>query len=228
MVLCIVGDVDEESVCKLVTEQTPSEKRPVPERDYGEKETVHCNCKRFEKTMSVSMPTFAIGFKCEEAGSGEELMRAEIVGDIAAEILCGESSALYTELYESGLIDADFSAGYESVKGACLLSANGDSCDPEAVYAAIVKEAKRIAEEGFDKAQFDRLLKSALGRRTRDLDSFESVSYRNCAYHFDGVDYYRFPEIYASVTPQAVQEFIARVVRDERGVMAVIRPKGDA
>ena len=227
MVLCIVGDVNEEEILRLVSDLTPEQAHELPVRNYGNDETMQCRRKRFETAMSVSMPTFAIGFKCEKVGTGEALMRAEIVGDIAAEILCGESSALYSRLYEDGLIDADFSAGFESVKDACLLSANGDSRDPEAVYEAIVQEAERIRQEGFDRTQFDRLLKSALGRRTRDLDSFESISYRNCAYHFDGMDYYRFPEVYASVTPEAVQEFLSRVVRDERGVMAVIRPKED-
>jgi len=64
-----------------------------------------------------------------------------------------------------------------------------------------------------------------LGRRTLVLDGFESVCYRNCAYYFDGMDYYRFPEIYASVTPEAVQGFITRVVREERATMAIILPK---
>lgn len=228
MMLCIVGDVNEDEICSLVKEVTPSEARPLPQRNYGKEETMQVRRTRFEKTMSVSMPTFAIGFKCEKVGKGEELMRAEIVGDIAAEILCGESSALYSKLYESGLIDADFSAGFESIKDACMLSASGDSRDPEAVYQAILEEAERINREGFEREQFDRLLKSALGRRTRDLDSFESISYRNCAYHFDGMNYYRFPEVYASVTPEAVQEFISRVVRENRGVMAVIRPKEEA
>lgn len=225
MMLCIVGDVEENQVCTLIREHTPSEEKPVPVRDYGAAETMYCNKTRLERQMSVSMPTFSIGFKCESVGKGAELMRAEIIGDIAAEILCGESSALYTRLYESNLIDAAFSAGFESVKDACLLSAGGDSRDPEAVYEAILQEAELICREGFDATQFDRLLKSAIGRRTRDLDSFESICYRNCAYHFDGLEYFKFPEVYASVKPQDVQEFIARVIRPERACMAIIYPK---
>lgn len=63
-------------------------------------------------------------------------MRREIIGDLAAEILVGESSALYTRLYDEGLINSDFSAGYESVRDACLFSAGGDSRDPDACSAA--------------------------------------------------------------------------------------------
>ena len=170
------------------------------------------------------MPTFCLGFKCEPPARGLESMRREIIGDLAAEILVGESSALYTRLYDEGLINSDFSAGYESVRDACLFSAGGDSRDPDAVLRAILDEAQRLSCEGFDRALFDRLIRSSLGRRTRDLDSFESVCYRMCAYHFDGVDYFSFPEAYASVTPEDVLQFIRQVIRPERAALSIILP----
>ena len=225
MILCVAGDVDPERVAAIAEELVPPETGALPERDYGAPEQMQCPSPRKERVMEVSMPTFALGFKCPPPEPGFEAMRREIIGDIAAEILMGESSPLYQRLYEAGLIDAGFSAGYESVKEACLLSASGDSRDPEAVLNALVQEAGRIASEGFDPAQFDRLIKSALGRRTRDLDSFESICYRMCAYYFDGVDYLRFPEAYASVTPEDVRKFLTDTVRPERAAMAVVRPK---
>lgn len=225
MTLCVAGDVDEKSVSELVRALTPETAAEVPVRNYGAEETMRCQKERSCRNMTVSMPTFAIAFKCEGGARGEKLMHDEIVGDLAAEILCGESSELYLRLYDEGLIDTDFSAGYESVKDACLLSVTGDSRDPEAVYRAILDEADRIRESGFDRAQFDRLLRSALGRRTRDLDGFENVCYRNCAYDFDGMDYFRFPEVYDGVTAEEVCEFIDRVVREERSCMAVVQNK---
>ena len=57
-----------------------------------------------------------------------------------------------------------------------------------------------------------------------DLDSFESVCYRMCAYHFDGVDYFSFPEAYASVTPEDVLQFIRQVIRPERAALSIILP----
>ena len=171
------------------------------------------------------MPTFSVGFKCEAPASGQDTMLQEVIGDLAAEILIGESSPLYQRLYEDGLIDAGFSAGYESVKEACMITAGGDSRNPEAVLSAMLAEAERIGAEGFDTELFERLKKSSLGRRTRDLDSFESICYRNCAYFFDGTDYFRFPEVFASVTKEAVQEFLCRVIRPERSAISMILPK---
>ena len=223
--LCVVGDVDADEVCAIAERSTQEERQALPMRDYGAAETMLPMRTRTQRRMEVSMPTFSLGFKCAPPKTGMETMRREIIGDLAAEILVGESSPLYQRLYETGLIDADFSAGYESVKNACIFSAGGDSKDPEAVLAALLEEAQRIEREGFDAALFERLKKSAFGRRTRDLDSFESICYRICAYNFDGADYFRFPEAYASVTAEDVKNFLRETVRPERAAMSIVRPK---
>ena len=87
-----------------------------------------------------------------------------------------------------------------------------------------MQEAERIRQEGFEEELFQRLKKSSLGRRTRDLDSFESICYRICAYHFDGVDYFRFPEIYRQITAEEIIAFLGRVVKRERCCLSVIEP----
>lgn len=225
MILCVTGDVDAQEIVTIAEETMPKTSDVLPERSYGAPETMQPVKARTLRRMEISMPTFALGFKCEPAPKGAESMRRETIGDIAAEILAGESSPLYQRLYEDGLIDGDFSVGYESVKDACLISANGDSRDPEAVLDAILQEAERIGREGFETELFRRLKKSAIGRRTRDLDSFESICYRICAYQFDGVDYFTFPEAYASVTPEDVQDFLVKTVRPERAALSVVRPK---
>ena len=46
------------------------------------------------------MPMFQLGFRCESAPNGLDSIRQEVVGDLAAEALFGESSALYLRLYE--------------------------------------------------------------------------------------------------------------------------------
>ena len=225
MILCVAGDVDPEAVVRIARELTPEVSAPLPVRDYGAAEALSCPMPIQQRVMEVGMPTFAFGFKCAPPAQ-DALMRREVLGDLAAEILAGESSELYQRLYERGLIDAGFSVGYESVKDACLLSASGDSTDPEAVQRALLSEAAHIAKNGVDPTQFARLVKSALGRRTRDLDSFESICYlMGGSYYFDGVDYLRFPEVYASVTPEDVQRFLAETVQPERAALAVVRPK---
>ena len=225
MILCVVGDVNERNVIEIAKELSGNDCRPLPIRDYGAAESLLPPVPHWEKRMEISMPTFALGFGCEACGSGMAVMERELAGDLASEILVGESSPLYQRLYEEGIIDGDFSAGYESVKDICLLSMNGDSEEPELIRDAILEEARRICREGIDESFFRRLLRSCLGRRTRDLDSFESICYRVCAYYFDGADYFRFPEIFDTVQPGDVLELIRRSILPERACLSVIRPK---
>ena len=225
MILCVVGDVNERNVIDIAKELSGNDCRPLPIRDYGEPENLLPVAALTEKRMEISMPTFALGFGCAPCAGGMAVMERELVGDLASEILVGESSPLYQRLYEEGIIDGDFSAGYESVKDICLLSMSGDSEDPEGIRDAILQEAHRLCNEGIDEEFFRRLLRSCLGRRTRDLDSFESICYRVCAYHFDGVDYFRFPEVFETVRPEDVLQLIRESILPERAALSIIRPK---
>ena len=224
MMLCVVGDVDPEMVLELALETLPGERAASVERNYGAAEIMKPVQAYVAREMEVSMPTFSLGFKTEPAAFGPDSMVQEVVGDLAAEILVGESSPLYSTLYTKNWIDADFSAGCVGMKGAAMLTACGDSEAPEGVLEAILEEADRIRREGVDPALFRRLKKSALGRRMRDLDSFDGICYRMCAYHFEGVDYFDFPAIFRSVTEDQVAEFLSRTVRESRSVLSVIRP----
>ncbi len=225
MLLCVVGDVDPEKVCSLAQQSLPREDSVEVQRQQVWKEEMTCPRTLVEEYMEVAMPMFQLGFKSEAPEMGEEAVACEIVGDLAAEALFGESSALYLKLYEEGLIDTSFGGGFETVDGMAMLTASGDSDDPKAVLEAILQQARYLAEAGIPQEDFLRMKRSAMGRRLRGLDSFDSVAFRICAYYFSGFDYFKFPEVYQKVTAQQLQEFLGRVVTRERSCLSVIYPK---
>ncbi len=226
MMLCVVGDVDAQMIVDLAGE-TSFAAGMHPERDYGAAETMLPLQNRTERTMEVSMPAFALGFKTEPAPLGADSMRQEIVGDLAAEILVGESSPLYRTLYEKNLIDSGFSVGYESLKGISMVTVSGDSMDPDSVVEAIVKEADRIGREGMDEKLFERLKRSALGRRIRNLDSFSSICYRMCADYFEKTECFDFPHRFREADLEQTAALLRRTVCEDRLSMAVIRPNNN-
>ena len=225
MILCVVGDVDPQEVLSIARQVLGDEKKEagIKLRDWQEEMT----CPKNEVTMSmeVAMPNFQLGFKCESIGTGEDAIRQEIIGDLAAEALFGESSQLYLKLYEEGLIDSSFGGGFESVDGCALLTCGGDSDDAEKVRDAILTQAKELVKTGIPEADLLRMKRSALGRRIRDLDSFDSTCFRLCAYKLSDFDYFCFPGVYTQVTAAQVCEFIDRVVTGERCALSVIKPR---
>ncbi|MBE6946709.1 MAG: insulinase family protein [Ruminococcaceae bacterium] len=225
MILCVVGDVEPEKVAELAetvlgTEERPAGKKLRPWQEKMQVEAPQCTGK-----MEVAMPMFQMAFKSEPVGTGMEAMKAEVIGDLAAEALFGESSPLYLELYEKGLIDASFGGGFETVDGCAMLTCGGDSEDGQAVCSAILSRGAELAQEGISEADFLRMKRSAMGRRIRDLDSFDSTCFRICAYHFSDFEYFDFPAAYAEVTQEQVQEYLKQVVTKERCALSVIEPK---
>ena len=224
MMLCVVGDVDPDRVAEIAEEVLGTESRPVGKKIQHWVEDMAVAESESYRSMEVAMPNFQLGFKCEDVGWGRDSVRKEIVGDLAAEALFGESSPLYLSLYEDGLIDSSFGGGFEDSEDMAMLFCGGDSDDPEAVRDAILARAAELAVTGVDEADFLRMKRSALGRRIRDLDSFDATCFRVCASHLSKFEYFEFPEVYADVTAEEIREFLSRVVRPERMAMAVIDP----
>ena len=170
------------------------------------------------------MPMFNLAFKCEPLGRGDDAIREEMVADLAAEALFGESSELYLRLYEEGIIDSSFGGGFETIDGCAMLLCAGDSYEPEKVRRAILEQAGAIVRKGVPEKDFLRMKRSALGRRIRSLDSFDATCFRLCAYHFSDFDYFRFPEIYRQIEAREIRDFLKRVVTEERCCLSVIEP----
>ena len=224
MVLCVAGEVDPEEVIRCAKEILPEMPGAKVTRDYGPEEPLAPASNYIEQAMEVSMPMFAIGIKLPYIPDGIDRLRLEILGGLTAEVLCGESSALYQKLYEEGMIDSGFGAGFEQLRGMASLNFSGDSDSPQTVLQAILSEAKRISNEGVDEALFQRLKKAAMGHHIRGLDSFNGMCYRLAVSCFDGYDYFCFPDLYESVTPEDIRQFISRNVREEQAVLSVICP----
>ena len=225
MLLCVVGDVDPAEIEQIAQQMLKNAPQPSVRDCRVWQESMETKKKLVTDHMEVAMPMFQLAFKSEPLERGEAAIRQELVADLASEALFGESSRLYLRLYDEGLIDASFGGGYETIEGMAMLLASGDSHHPEAVQDAILQEAERIVREGIPEEDFLRMKRSALGRRIRGLDSFESTCFRICAYHFSGFDYFRLPGLYQQICPEDLRLFLQKTVTPQRLCMAVIYPK---
>ena len=224
MILCVVGDVDADTVKTIAQEVLGQAKTAAGVKADYPVEDMTCPVPLTTDKMDIAMPAFCLGFKCEPLDKGDGAIRQEFVADLAAEVLFGESSRLYLQLYEEGLIDGSFGGGFETSDGCAMLNCGGDSNDPQEILPRILAAAETIQTEGIAPETLMRLKRSAMGRRIRDLDSFDSTCFRLCAYRMADFDYFRFPEIYDTITASEILAFLARVVRAERASLAVIEP----
>ena len=224
MMLCVVGDVDPEEVTRIAGEVLPAENQTPAQTHLGQ-EDMDIVRPLSVRQMDVAMPTFQLGIKCPPPPGGVDFARWELTAELAAEVLFGESSQLYLWLYEEGLIDSSFGGGVETVRGSAMITCGGDSYEPEQVRDCIFNHARYLVREGIPEDEFQRMKKSFLGRRIKDLDSFESTCFRLCAYEMEQFDYFRFPESFDSVTLEEVRGFLEAYILPERCAVAIVEPR---
>ena len=225
MCLVVVGDVDADKVLETARRILPESSGPDIPRDHGPAEDLTAAQPETSCTMEVAMPTFLLGFKCAPQADGPEQMRATAIGELACDLMMGESSPLYARLYSQGLINGSFGASYDILPGAAYVYAGGDSKDPHAVAQAILAEAKRLTEEGLDEAYYRRIINANFGAAMRALNSFESIAVSMVEGCFRRYDAYRFPEVYDSITQQDVLDFIRDSFTERGMALSIVYPK---
>ncbi len=224
MILTVVGDVDPVHVVDLARRILPREGGPEIPRDYGEEPETVAEAET-SMAMEVSSPQFLTGFKCRPVPNGEEFLRTVVIGDMACDILLGDSSPLYLRLYDQGLINSSFGGAFEMLPGTAYLYAGGDSKDARKVAAEIQKEADRLAREGIDEAFYQQVRRASFGSNLRGLNSFENIAVSLTEGYFHGYDPFRFPQVFDSITRDDVAAFLRDNLREDRRVLSEITPK---
>ena len=225
MCLVVVGDVKPERIIASANQILPAKSGPLIRRDYGAEEELTAAEHFVSAAMEVSMPTFLVGFKCPPQHGGEQQHRFTAIGELACDVLMGESSPLYARLYAEGLINGSFGAAFDLLPGASYVYAGGDSKDPQAVAEAILAEARRLVSEGVDGDYYRRVVNANFGAALKALNSFESIAVSMAEGCFQGYDPYRFPEVYDSITVEDVLDFLRRNMTRDHMALSVITPK---
>ena len=225
MCLVVVGDVKPERIIAAANQILPAKSGPLIRRDYGAEEELTAAEHFVSAAMEVSMPTFLMGFKCPPQHGGEQQHRFTAIGELACDVLMGESSPLYARLYAEGLINGSFGAAFDLLPGASYVYAGGDSKDPQAVAEAILAEAQRLVSQGVDGDYYRRVVNANFGAALKALNSFESIAVSMAEGCFQGYDPYRFPEVYDSITVEDVLDFLRQNMTRDHMALSVITPK---
>lgn len=224
MILTVVGDVDPVHIVDLARRILPREGGPVIPRDYGQEPEAVAR-KEISREMEVSMPQFLTGYKCRPAADGPDYLRLAVIGDMACDLLLGESSPLYLRLYSQGLINGSFGGSFEMMPGMAYLYAGGDSNHARTVAAELQKEAERLVREGIAPDFYDRVRRASFGENLRGLNSFENIAVSLTEGYFHGYDPLTFPQVFDSVTPEDVTSFLRENITPEHAVLSQILPR---
>ncbi len=222
MVLSIAGNFDVDSALKVIEECiVPREKVNFTTKVFDEPANV--NEAKIEQSLPVSISMFNIGFK-EEPREGMDLLKTQLEFDVLLEIIFGETSKFYKDLYDEGLINQTFACEVFGGRGFFANIFSGESEKCEEVYECIKKEITRIKAEKISESDFIRTKKALYGKLVKSFNVVEGVANSLIAAHFKGVDIYDSVEIVENMSIDDINNLLLSSFDLDNSAISIINP----
>ena len=224
MALCVCGDMDPQDVLEVCDKYLKDAPEISPKRIFpDEPETVFK--KEITQKLSVSMPVFSVGIKdANQPCTGKALAKKQAEYEIILELIFGKSSPFYTRLYEEGLINNAFSAGYEGHTNFGFCEISGYSNEPDKVYEQILAEIEKYKKSGFDKEDFERVKRVFYAANLRYFNSTEDIANEFLTHVFRDFDMLEYPIVISEVTLDDVTRRFKKDFVEDRIVLSKVLP----
>lgn len=227
MAIFVTGDVFPDEILELVAENLS--KRAFPpfkemQRVYPQ-EKAAVKEKKVSQELAVSQPVLNMGFKDTYTElKGRELLFRELATELLLEMIFGKSEPLYTRLYEEGLIDEHFSAGYtgECSYGYTLLG--GRTKDPDRLHAELLEGIARFQKDGLNMESFTRHKRKMRGEFLRSFNSLEFIANNYLAYRFRGIEFFEILDVLEEITPDEIEKRLQEHLIEELHAVSIIYP----
>lgn len=223
MVITACGDFEPKELVKKIKEKLIKKerqgeiKRIYPTSDFA------INKKYSEKIMPISMPIFMIGYKDKIITDKEEKVRRHIAIEILLNLIIGESSELYTKLYDEGKIlgipdfDYEFSDQYAHV----LVS--GRANKPEYIYEKFKNSIKELIENGISQEDFKRIKKKIYGNYVSEYNDVSSIARMFFADSMKKINSFSYITKFEEIDEKYTRNVLEEVFKEENAVLAIIK-----
>lgn len=221
MALAVVGNVTPEEVIKVCDEMLKKSEDVTIERVFDEEP--RDIVKSYEEYhIAVSMPVFSFGYK-EACKTPQRTVQETVEMEILLEILAGETSNLYSSLFEKGLINSTFSKEYFTGNGYEAVIFEGESTDAKAVAQAIKEEVARLRKEGISDQAFESARRSLYGRDIMSYNVTDDVANAVIGCYFAGYSIFDPLEVYKNVKKEDVEKLLSEKLDEKYSALSVVR-----
>lgn len=223
MVLCIAGDVDlDEVVSVLDDEIKPAKTSNIERKTVDEPDTIAGDY--FEQKLEVANPKFYLGYKdTSKMFSGVEALKTEYTTRILMEMIAGEDSELYDELFKKGLIDKSFGFEHLRERNFAVSIFEGESENPEAVRDAIYERINELKEK-FDEDVFNIAKKNVYASIIFEFNSTDNIANNMISCYFNNVNMFDGINIIKAISKEDAKARLINHFRKEQSALSVIRP----
>lgn len=222
MCLAVVGNVTPEQVTKMCDKML--KKAPDLKIERSFEDEPRDIVKSYEEYhLSMDMPVFSFGYK-EECKKPEQDIKTVVETNILLEILAGDTSELYSQLFEEGLINASFSKEYFIGHGYEAVIFEGESENPELVSEKIKNAVKDMKKNGIDDEKFETARRSLYGKEIMEYNDIDNIANGFVAAKFNGWNsIFDALEIYRTVTKEDIENRLANMMDEKYSALSVVK-----
>ncbi|MEG0898664.1 MAG: pitrilysin family protein [Oscillospiraceae bacterium] len=220
MVLVIAGNLEVEEVMEIAdrilvkSDEFKTQKQYPIEPDKVKKK--YC-----EISLPVAVDMFNIGFKQKISLQGVSI-KNQIIDELLVEIIVGDITQLYKELYDEGLINQTFDGDTFTAGNNCAIIYSGESRNPKEVYARLCDRIDELQKNGIEKDVFELCKTAAYGKYISMFSRAESIATAMAHTHFIGCGIYDALEIAANLNYNEVCERLRDSISSKNSVLSVV------
>ena len=223
MALAVAGNVTPEEVIKIADRLLEKEEKVTVERAFkDEPETI---VEQYvEEKLALITPVFCLGYK-ENHEIPERTIKETIGKSLLLDMVAGQSSDLYKELLDSGLINDSFSTEYFNGHGYAVPMFSGESLDPKKVAKLIDEKISYYKEKGFSDEEFEIVRKKHYGKTVRAFTDVDTIANGLVVSHFDNDDLFSEFKVLQEITAEYCYELLKNSFNKDLAVLSVVMPK---
>ena len=222
MCLVVCGDFIPDEILKEI------ENRLIDKKASGEIKRVYENEEdtivkpKVEKKMEVSIPLYAIGIKCNPPKQKEKV-KTHIAIEILLNMIIGESSKLYQELYKEGIILGMPSFEYEFTDDYAHILISGSSRNPEKLYSKIVEQFEEFKQNEINKEDFERTKKMIYGDYIKEYNDVSNIARMFLGDFMKGINSFDYLEEITILDINYVKQVLTNNFKNEKIVYSVVK-----
>ena len=224
MCLVICGDFKPEDILQEIKNRL-IEKNPEGEiKRIYEQEEESIVKQKIEGKMEVSIPLFTLGIKCIPPKQKEKV-KTHIAIEILLNLIAGESSKLYQDLYKDGTLLNVPAFEYEFTDEYAHILISGVARDTEKFYNEFNKEVEKYINNGINKEDFERIKKMIYGGYVKEFNDVAGIARMFLNDFMNEINSFDYIEEITTLDIDYVKQILNDNFKKEKMVFSVVNSK---
>lgn len=223
MVIVVCGDFEPENILQEIEKRITLTKCDKSVKKIIVNEPEEIVEPIVEKNMDISMPLFIIGYK--DKIECENQVKKDLALEIIFNILIGDSSNLYQELYEQGNLISQPIFIYENSKEYSHFIIQGQSEKYQDVIQKIEKKIEDLKSNGIDENDFNRIKKKIYGEYVKSYNDVGAIASSFLQNYFRKINPFDYFEEFTGLDKIYTEQILNEVFDKNKKVISIVKAK---